>query len=226
MIYKIGIVGLGVMGHNLALNMERNGFPVAGYDLEAAKINDFLKGPAAGKNITGVESPAALMATLEKPRRILLMVPAGAAVDNAIANLKLHLEPGDILMDGGNSFFLDTERRNQDLEAEGFNFIGVGISGGEEGALWGPSLMLGGQREAWEAVAPSSAPSPPKPRTASPVWSTWGRAARVTMSRWCITASNTAICNSLLKSTTCSTVDWASPRRNCMKSLQTGILAN
>ena len=152
--YKIGIVGLGVMGHNLALNMERNGFPVAGYDLDAARTRAFLEGPAAGKNIAGVDSPAGLMAMLEKPRRILLMVPAGAPVDSAIAHLKPHMQPGDILIDGGNSFFQDTEARNKDLEAEGFNFIGCGVSGGEEGALWGPSLMPGGQRQAWEAIAP------------------------------------------------------------------------
>jgi 6-phosphogluconate dehydrogenase len=94
------------------------------------------------------------MAALEKPRRVLLMVPAGTPVDSAIAQLKSHMEPGDILMDGGNSFFLDTERRNKALEAEGFNFMGIGVSGGEEGALWGPAIMPGGQREAWEAAAP------------------------------------------------------------------------
>jgi 6-phosphogluconate dehydrogenase len=154
MTYKIGIVGLGVMGHNLALNMERNGFPVAGYDLDAAKTRAFLEGSGARKNIVGVESPALLMEILEKPRRILLMVPAGTAVDSAIAHLKPHMEPGDILMDGGNSFFIDTERRNKALETEGFNFIGTGVSGGEEGALWGPAIMPGGQLEAWEATAP------------------------------------------------------------------------
>jgi 6-phosphogluconate dehydrogenase len=152
--YQIGIVGLGVMGHNLALNMERNGFGVAGYDLDHAKTQVFLEGPAAGKKITGADSPAALMALLEKPRRILLMVPAGEPVDSAIADLKPRMQPGDILIDGGNSFFLDTERRNKELETEGFNFIGTGVSGGEEGALWGPSLMPGGQRQAWEATAP------------------------------------------------------------------------
>ncbi len=154
MAYKIGIVGLGVMGANLALNMERNGFPVAGYDLDAAKTKAFLQGPAKGKSVIGVDSPPALMQALEKPRRILIMVPAGAAVDSAIAHLKPHLEPGDILMDGGNSFFLDTERRSKELEADGFRYIGTGVSGGEEGALWGPAIMPGGQREAWEAVAP------------------------------------------------------------------------
>jgi 6-phosphogluconate dehydrogenase len=152
--YKIGVVGLGVMGRNLALNMERNGFPIAGYDLDGEKMRAFLDGPAAGKSVIGVVSPSELISALEKPRRILMMVPAGKPVDDAIDHLKPHLEPGDILMDGGNSFFLDTERRNKTLEHEGFNFIGTGVSGGEEGALWGPSIMPGGQREAWEATAP------------------------------------------------------------------------
>jgi len=151
---SIGLVGLGVMGRNLALNMERNGFRVAGYDLDEARTRAFIEGPAAGKQVVGVESPAALMAALEKPRRVLLMVPAGAPVEDAIAHLKPHLEAGDILIDGGNSWFLDTERRSRLLAAEGFNYIGTGVSGGEEGALWGPSIMPGGQVEAWEALAP------------------------------------------------------------------------
>ncbi len=151
---SIGLIGLGVMGHNLALNMERNGFPVAGYDLDAAKTQAFLAGEGRGKKIIGVDSPAAMMAVLEKPRRILMMVPAGPPVDSAIALLKPHLEAGDILIDGGNSYFLDTERRNKELATEGFNFVGMGVSGGEEGALWGPSLMPGGQKEAWDALAP------------------------------------------------------------------------
>jgi 6-phosphogluconate dehydrogenase len=154
MTHKLGVVGLGVMGGNLALNAERNGFPVAGYDLDAAKTRAFVSGPAAGKRVSGVESPAALMAALEKPRRVLMMVPAGAAVDSAIAHLSPHLEPGDILIDGGNSWFLDTERRNKALTTKGFNFVGMGVSGGEEGALWGPSMMPGGQHEAYDALAP------------------------------------------------------------------------
>jgi 6-phosphogluconate dehydrogenase len=150
----IGVVGLGVMGSNLALNMERHGFRVAGYDLDAAKAQAFATGAAAGKNVELAESPGGLMAILQKPRRILLMVPAGKAVDSAIAHLEGHLEPADILIDGGNSFFLDTERRSAALAAKGLNYVGTGVSGGEQGALWGPSIMPGGQVEAWEALAP------------------------------------------------------------------------
>jgi 6-phosphogluconate dehydrogenase len=150
----IGVVGLGVMGSNLALNMERHGFRVAGYDLDAPKAQAFATGVAAGKNVELAASPDGLMAILQKPRRILLMVPAGKAVDSAIAHLEGHLEPADILIDGGNSFFLDTERRSVALAAKGLNYVGTGVSGGEQGALWGPSIMPGGQVEAWEALAP------------------------------------------------------------------------
>jgi 6-phosphogluconate dehydrogenase len=148
------VVGLGVMGSNLALNMERHGFRVAGYDLDARKAQAFVTGAAAGKNVELAQSPDGLMAILQKPRRILLMVPAGKAVDSAIAHLEGHLEPADILIDGGNSFFLDTERRGVALAAKGLNYVGTGVSGGEQGALWGPSIMPGGQVEAWEALAP------------------------------------------------------------------------
>jgi len=150
----IGVVGLGVMGANLALNMERNGFRIAGYDLEAAKGQAFVAGPAAGRRVDLAASPDALMAMLKRPRRVLMMVPAGAAVDSAIAHLRPHLQPGDILIDGGNSWFLDTERRSKELSAGGFNYVGTGVSGGEQGALWGPAIMPGGQRDAWEALAP------------------------------------------------------------------------
>jgi len=152
--YKIGIVGLGVMGQNLALNMERNGFPVAGFDLDKAKTDAFLAGEGKDKSIIVVENIPAMIDVLEKPRRILIMVPAGKPVDAAIQQIKPHLEKGDILIDGGNSFFMDTERRTKELESEGLNFVGAGVSGGEEGAKWGPAIMPGGQREAWEALAP------------------------------------------------------------------------
>ena len=142
------------MGSNLALNMERNGFRIAGYDLDAAKAKAFASGPAAGKHVELADSPDGLMAILKRPRRVLMMVPAGPAVDSAIAHLKGHLEAHDILIDGGNSMFLDTERRSKQLAAEGFLYVGAGVSGGEQGALWGPSIMPGGQREAWESLAP------------------------------------------------------------------------
>lgn len=150
----IGIIGLGVMGHSLALNMERNGFAVAGLDLDPVKLQTFVQSRAEGKRFVASSSAAELMAVLERPRRILLMVPAGRAVDSVIAQLKPLMEPGDILIDGGNSFFEDTERRCQALESAGFKFVGMGVSGGEEGALWGPSLMPGGPREAYEALEP------------------------------------------------------------------------
>lgn len=149
-----GVVGLGVMGGNLALNIERHGFGVAGYDLDQAKAKAFVSGPAAGKRVEIADSPAALMAMLRTPRRILLMVPAGPPVDAAIAHLRGDLAPSDILIDGGNSYFLDTERRGAALSADRLQFVGTGVSGGEQGALWGPSLMPGGPREAWEAIAP------------------------------------------------------------------------
>ncbi len=149
----MGVVGLGVMGSNLALNVERHGFRVAGYDLDSSKADAWLGG-AAGKHVELANSPASLMALLGKPRRVLIMVPAGAAVDSAIAHLKDHLEKGDILIDGGNSLFSDTERRGRELEAEGYLYVGTGVSGGEQGALWGPSIMPGGPREAWEALSP------------------------------------------------------------------------
>ena len=151
---RIGVVGLGVMGGNLARNIESRGFPVVGYDLDAAKTRAFLDGPAKGAKITGADSPEQLMASLDQPRRVLMMVPAGAAVDSVIAHLRPSLGKGDILIDGGNSFFRDTDRRSDELSAAGFHLLGTGVSGGEEGALHGPAIMPGGPREAWDAVAP------------------------------------------------------------------------
>jgi 6-phosphogluconate dehydrogenase len=152
--YSFGIVGLGVMGHNLALNIERNGFSVLGFDLDTAKAQAFLAGPAAGKRIALADSFAALTQGLEKPRRILFMVPAGPPVDKVIASLRPGLETGDVLIDGGNSFFLDTEKRSTELAESGLHFVGMGVSGGEEGALWGPALMPGGTPESWQALRP------------------------------------------------------------------------
>ncbi|PKN91257.1 MAG: phosphogluconate dehydrogenase (NADP(+)-dependent, decarboxylating) [Chloroflexi bacterium HGW-Chloroflexi-6] len=150
---NFGVMGLGVMGHMLALNMERNGFHVAGYDLDLEKVQAF-RAESATKNLIACETLEAFLSTLELPRRILMMVPAGKPVDAAISSIKPHLAKGDLLIDGGNTYFPDTERRSKELEAAGIIYIGTGVSGGEQGALWGPSIMPGGQPEAWELVKP------------------------------------------------------------------------
>ncbi len=150
---NFGVIGLGVMGRMLALNMERNGFCVAGYDLDPAKVEAFAA-DAAERQLVACPTMEAFLAALELPRRILMMVPAGKPVDAAIASLKPFLAKGDLLIDGGNTFFQDTERRSQELEAAGIIYIGTGVSGGEQGALWGPAIMPGGQLEAWQLVKP------------------------------------------------------------------------
>nr|MBC8265280.1 NADP-dependent phosphogluconate dehydrogenase [Anaerolineales bacterium] len=151
---NFGLIGLAVMGQNLALNIERNGFPVVIYNRTAARTEEFMAGPAEGKNIQAAYTIEELVDALERPRQIMLMVKAGGPVDATIAQLKPHLEPGDLIIDGGNSFFGDTERRAHELGEAGINYIGTGVSGGEYGALWGPSIMPGGQPEAWEMVKP------------------------------------------------------------------------
>src|SRR5512137_1066733 len=150
---NFGFMGLGVMGHMLALNMERHGFRVAGYDIDAEKVKAFgAKYP--GKNLIACATLEEFLNALERPRRIMLMVPAGKPVDAAIASIKPILERGDLLIDGGNTFFTDTERRSKELEAKGIIYIGTGVSGGEYGALWGPAIMPGGQPEAWKLIQP------------------------------------------------------------------------
>jgi len=150
----IGLFGLAVMGENLVLNMERNGFSVAVYNRTRSVTEEFAAGRAKGKRITPCYTLEEFVGALSTPRKIMLMVKAGDPVDQVIAQLKPLLDKGDLLIDGGNSFFKDTERRAVALAEEGFNYIGTGVSGGEEGALWGPSIMPGGQREAYDMVAP------------------------------------------------------------------------
>lgn len=151
---KFGVVGMGVMGSNLALNIQRQGFPVAVFNRTESRTIEFLEGPAQGTDIVGTYTYAELAEALDKPRMVMLMVKAGPAVDAVIADIKPYLEPGDILIDGGNSYFEDTARRTLELKQEGLLYLGAGVSGGEEGALWGPSIMPGGEFMAWEAVQP------------------------------------------------------------------------
>ena len=150
----IGLVGLAVMGENLVMNMESKGFTVAVYNRTTEKVKNFVEGRAAGKNIIGTYSIEELVENLEKPRKIVMMVKAGAAVDQLIDQLIARLEAGDILIDGGNSHFPDTIRRTQYVESKGLLYIGTGVSGGEEGALKGPSMMPGGSPAAWPYVKP------------------------------------------------------------------------
>ena len=151
--YDIGVVGLGVMGRNLALNLANHGFSVAGFDIDARKCESAAQ-HFAGKEMAVFETSQDFAAALGSPRKILMMVPAGKAVDAVIANLQPLLTPGDVLMDGGNSYFEDTHRRIDNLKASGILYIGAGVSGGEEGALHGPSIMPGGNPEAWPLVKP------------------------------------------------------------------------
>ena len=150
----IGVIGLAVMGQNLVLNMNDHGFKVAVYNRTTSKVDEFLEGPAQGTNVVGTHSLQALVDSLESPRKLMLMVKAGAVVDQYIDELAPLLSKGDIIIDGGNSLFTDTNRRTQSLRDKGLLYIGTGVSGGEEGARHGPSIMPGGNAEAWPAVKP------------------------------------------------------------------------
>ena len=150
----IGLIGLAVMGENLVINMESKGFTVSVYNRTTEKVDKFISGRAAGKNIVGAHSLEELVASLEKPRKVMMMIKAGAAVDDMIEQLLPLLDDGDIIIDGGNSHFPDTARRTAYVESKGKLYIGTGVSGGEEGALHGPSMMPGGSPKAWESVKP------------------------------------------------------------------------
>ena len=149
---QFGIIGLGVMGANLALNVEEKGFPVAVYDRAKAQTDGFME-KAAGRRAVPTYDAQGLVKALQTPRRILVMVPAGAPVDATIEGLLPHLSPGDVIIDGGNEYYTNTERRSADLAAKNIEFVGMGVSGGADGARFGPSLMPGGQREAYDKIA-------------------------------------------------------------------------
>ena len=150
----IGLIGLAVMGQNLVLNMESRGFKVSVFNRTTSKVDEFLKGPAKGKDFIGCHSVEELCQSLKRPRKVMMMVKAGEAIDSFIELLLPHLEEGDILIDGGNSNYPDSTRRCKELKAKGILFVGAGVSGGEEGALKGPSIMPGGNRQAWEHLKP------------------------------------------------------------------------
>ena len=150
----IGLIGLAVMGQNLVLNMESKGFSVAVFNRTVEKVDKFVAGCAAGKSIAGTHSIEEFVGALERPRKVMLLVKAGQPVDDFIDKVAPRLEPGDLIIDGGNSFFKDTIRRNRKLAEMGLLYIGTGVSGGEEGALKGPAIMPGGQPEAYKLVEP------------------------------------------------------------------------
>ena len=150
----IGLIGLAVMGQNLILNMADHGFQVAAYNRTTQKVDEFIAGPARNKSIVGCRSPEELVRNLKRPRRLMLMVKAGEPVDQTIRQLSPLLEEGDIIIDGGNSYFLDTERRIKALGSQGIQYLGTGVSGGEEGARHGPSIMPGGVEAAWPHLKP------------------------------------------------------------------------
>ena len=150
----IGLIGLAVMGQNLVLNMNDKGFTVAVYNRTTSKVADFVNGPAAGTSIIGTYSLEAFVSALKRPRKAMILVKAGPAVDGVIDQLVPLLESGDIIIDGGNSHFPDSTRRMHALAEKGILFVGAGVSGGEEGARYGPSIMPGGASEAWPHVKP------------------------------------------------------------------------
>ncbi len=150
----IGLIGLAVMGENLVLNMESKGFTVAVFNRTVEKVDKFIAGRGKGKNFIGTHSIEEFVKSLKRPRKLMMLVKAGKAVDDFIEKLISHLEPGDIIIDGGNTHFPDTNRRTAYVESKGLLYIGTGVSGGEEGALKGPSIMPGGSKAAWEHVKP------------------------------------------------------------------------
>ena len=155
---NIGVAGLAVMGENLVLNMASKGFSVAVFNRSTAKVDTFLAGRAKGKSIRGFHSVKDFVGSLERPRKVMMMLKAGSVVDGFIEQLLPFLDKGDIIIDGGNSNYHDTERRAASLEEKGLLYIGTGVSGGEEGALKGPSIMPGGSFAAWKDLEPILVP--------------------------------------------------------------------
>ncbi len=190
----IGLIGLAVMGENLILNMESKGFTVACFNRTVSKVDNFINGRAQGKNIIGCHSIEEFIENLARPRKIMLMVKAGDAVDAFIEQLLPHLEDGDIIIDGGNSHFPDTMRRTKYVESKGKLYIGTGVSGGEEGRFAAHPSCRAAHRRPGRRLSPSSRKSPPTRPTASPAATGSAKTEPGTSSKWSITALNTATC--------------------------------
>ncbi len=191
----IGVIGLAVMGQNLILNMNDHGFKVVAHNRTAAKVDEFLEGPAKGTNIIGAYSLEELVEKLETPRKVMLMVRAGDVVDKFIDALVPLLDKGDIIIDGGNTNYPDTNRRVAALREKGIHFIGTGVSGGEEGARFGPSIMLAALQKLGKRLSLSSKVFLRKLTLASLVVIGLVTMVQVTSLRWFTTASNTATCS-------------------------------
>ena len=192
---QVGVVGLAVMGNNLARNFASRGYAVALYNRTQARTDAMMAAHGTDGAFVPAESVADFVASLERPRRVIMMVQAGDATDATIAALLPHLEPGDILVDGGNAHFPDTRRREAALREVGIHFVGAGISGGEEGALTGPSIMPGGPVESYDARSARCSSRSLLSSTVSPAARTSARTVPGTSSRWSTTASSTPTCS-------------------------------
>ena len=198
----IGLIGLAVMGENLVLNMASHGFTVAVFNRTTSKVDGFLAGRARGKSIVGTHTVQELVSSLKRPRKIMIMVKAGAPVDEVINELVPLLEPGDILIDGGNSHYPDSTRRTRQLKEKGILFIGTGVSGGEEARCMGPRSCRAETPTPGRTSSRSSRPLPPKSPTEPLAATGSGPKAPGTSSRWSTTESNMATCSSSARPTT------------------------
>ncbi|GAB3995654.1 hypothetical protein GCM10029992_13500 [Glycomyces albus] len=199
----IGVVGLAVMGSNLARNFARHGFTVAVYNRTYAKTQELIAEHGGDGDFVPSEELADFVASLKRPRKAMIMVQAGKATDAVIESLAELMEPGDMIIDGGNAHFENTRRREAALRERDIHFVGTGVSGGEEGALNGPSIMPGGSAESYESLGPILEAIAAKAPDGTPAAPAWAPTAPGTSSRWCTTASSTPTCSSSARPTTC-----------------------
>lgn len=219
---QFGVIGLSVMGKNLALNVRNHGFSVSGFSIDKPEVDAFAK--YEDDKLKPCYTWEEFVNSLEKPRKILIQIMAGDPVDQTLQKLLPLLDKGDILIDGGNSNYHDTNRRFHEMEKHGIHFIGMGVSGGEEGALNGPALMPGGDEPAYKEVAQFLKLLPLRILKASHVSTTWDLKVLVTMSKWCTMVSNTVLCRNFQKFTTYSVTLLTRAMMKCQKFLINGIM--